>query len=286
MKQRIRVVGLLRNSGNTLFLKRSQGRAEELPKYELPAGKISFGEQPEEAMTRLVYDNLGVKLDSVKLLDVITFVNLQGSSELANLYIVYEIKINDAETLSVNSERFSKYRWESDSEDIPFALDEASLAVLDIIRDRTGNVVKNTEYRGEASFATIYVDGGSRGNPGPSGVGYYIVSSEKEVLKRGGEFLGFSTSRLAEYYALKEGIEQAIELGLRSVHFMSDSLMVVNQMNGVYRVKNRDLTQVYDDIWKLLEKLDSYSFTHVRRDQNKEADREVNRAIDSGIKRR
>ena len=91
--------------------------------------------------------------------------------------------------------------------------------------------------------------------------------------------------RLAEYYGLKEGIEQAIELGLKSVHFKSDSLMMVNQMNGVYRVKNRDLMLIHDDIWKLLGKLDAYSFEHVSRDQNREADKEVNVAIDGYLRK-
>ena len=97
--------------------------------------------------------------------------------------------------------------------------------------------------------------------------------------------MGMSNSRLAEYYALKEGLEQAIELGLRRVNFMSDSLMMVNQLNGVYQVKNMDLMQVYSDVLGLLSKLDSYSFTHIPREQNKEADAEVNRVIDENTQR-
>ena len=110
------------------------------------------------------------------------------------------------------------------------------------------------------------------------------MAPDGTVLRRGGEFLGFSTSRLAEYYALKEGIEQAIDLGLKKVRFMSDSLMLVNQMNGVYKVKNKDLMQVHADVLRLLEKLDSYSFVHVPREKNREADKEVNRVIDENIK--
>ena len=92
--------------------------------------------------------------------------------------------------------------------------------------------------------------------------------------------MGFTSSRLAEYYGLKEGLEQAIELGLRRVNFKSDSLMMVNQMNGVYKVKNRDLMPVYNDVLKLLEKLDAYSFSFVPREKNREADAEVNKIID------
>jgi ribonuclease HI len=85
---------------------------------------------------------------------------------------------------------------------------------------------------------------------------------------------------VAEYYALKEGCEQAIELGLKSVRFVSDNLMMVNQMNGVYKVKNNDLLPMYRDIQKLLENFDACAFVHVNRELNKEADEEVNLAID------
>ena len=114
---------------------------------------------------------------------------------------------------------------------------------------------------------------------------YYIIDKNGREIKRGGEFLGFSSSRLAEYYGLKEGIEQAIELGLKHVDFRSDSLMLVNQMNGIYKVKNADLMQVHNDVLKLLEKLDSYSFMHVPRSQNVEADAEVNKILDMETRR-
>lgn len=285
MKQRIRVIGVVKNGEEVLFLRKAQGRAEVATAYELPTGKINFGEQPEEAMTRLVYDYLGTRADSVKLLDAVTFMELAGASELANLFIVYDIGLTP-DSVKITTEKFIEYRWVEDTEIGAMLIDEASLSVLEILEGRKKNVVKNTEYRGGEKSATIYTDGGSRGNPGPSGVGYCVVAEDGSVIKRGGEFIGFSTSRLAEYYGLKEGIEQAIELGLKSVRFKLDSLMVVNQMNGVYRVKNKDLTHVYEDIWKLLEGLDSYSFEHISRYQNVEADREVNRVIDENYRKR
>lgn len=266
------------------MLKRAGGRAEITARYELPTGKINFGEQPEEAMARIIYDYLGERAESIRLLDVITFIDLKGSSRLANLYIAYEVGF-EGDSVKITTERYSAYRWTEEIKIGSMTLDEASLSVLEIIAGRQKNVVKNIDYRGGVNVATIYVDGGSRGNPGPSGVGYYIVAADGTELKRGGEFLGFSTSRMAEYYGLKEGVEQALELGLRSARFMSDSLMLVNQMNGVYAVKNQDLLSVYNDIWVLLNKLDSYSFEYISRTRNAEADREVNRAIDEYLKR-
>ena len=277
MKQRIRVVGLIRQGEDVLFLKRNLGRMEEAPIWELPTGKIRLGEQPEEAMTRTIYEYLGVEVASLKLKDVTTFVALSGASRLSNLYIVYEIGLTDGEELKPG-ERYTSYKYAKFGETAgSLRLDDASLSVLEI---ELGKSRPPAEVRTMAHGATVFVDGGSRGNPGPAGVGYYIVGEDGTVLKQGGEFIGFATSRIAEYYSLKEGCEQALELGLKRVRFVSDSLMMVNQMNGIYKVKNKDLMPIYSDIQKLLARFEAVAFVHVKREQNAEADREVNIAID------
>lgn len=285
MKQRIRVTAICRKDGDILLLKRAAGRIEGLSNYELPTGKIIFGEQPEEAMARVLYENTGVRAESVKLADVVTFMNLGDASQQGNLYIVYEVKLGD-DSIKIVNERYSAYKWTAVADATSMSLDEATSMVLQITSTKTAEIATRALHIGEedrapaSDMATIYTDGGSRGNPGPSGLGYYIVGADGREIKRGGEFLGMSNSRLAEYYGLKEGIEQAIELGLKRVRFVSDSLMMVNQMNGIYKVKNADLWQVHQDVLKLLSKLDSYSFVHVPRSQNVEADAEVNKVID------
>ena len=292
MKQRIRVTAICRRDDEVLLLKRAGGRIEGgTPNFELPQGKIIFGEQPEEAMTRVIYENLGAQATSIQLIDAVTFTNLEGASELGNLYIVYEVKIDD-KSVKITNERYSAYKWVKVADTETFPLESASLMVLQIVATKAGTPSTRIMQVGEGAqvlpasdFATIYTDGGSRGNPGPSGLGYYIIGADGKEIKRGGEFLGFSSSRLAEYYGLKEGLEQAIELGLKKVHFKSDSLMMVNQMNGVYKVKNQDLLQVHADVLKLLENLEAYSFTHVPRGQNVEADAEVNKVIDANVHR-
>ena len=292
MKQRIRVTAICKKDDEVLLLKRAGGRIEGgVPNFELPQGKIIFGEQPEEAMTRVIYENIGAQATSIQLVDVVTFTNLEGASELGNLYIVYEVKIA-SDNIKITNERYSAYKWTKMSETGVLSLEGASEMVLQIIATKVGTPSTRILQVGEGAqvlpasdFATIYTDGGSRGNPGPSGLGYYIIGPDGKELKRGGEFLGFSSSRLAEYYGLKEGLEQAIELGLKKVHFKSDSLMMVNQMNGVYKVKNQDLMQVHADVLKLLENLEAYSFSHIPRGQNVEADTEVNRVIDANTQR-
>lgn len=292
MKQRIRVTAICKKDESILLLKRSGGRVDTgAQNYELPTGKIVFGEQPEEAMSRVILDGLGVQAESLQISDVVTFTGLAGSSEQGNLYIVYEVKLQNDNISLANSERYASYKWVKMDETGLLPLDEASMMVLQITATKTGvlgsRIIRTEQQQvlPASDFATIYTDGGSRGNPGPSGLGYYIIGPDGKEIKRGGEFLGFSSSRLAEYYGLKEGLEQAIELGLKRVHFKSDCLMMVNQMNGVYKVKNPDLFQVHSDVLKLLDKLEAYSFTHVSREMNTEADAEVNRVIDQNVRR-
>lgn len=284
---------ICKKGGDILLLKRAGGRVDGAEiDFELPTGKIIFGEQPEEAMARVLYEYTGVKTASLQLMDVVTFTSLEGSSQLGSLYIIYEVKIDDDAAVKITSERYSAYKWTPLNETTNYPLDEATMMVLQITSTKGVEVHSKLRHIGggeqvlpASDAATVYTDGGSRGNPGPSGIGYYIVGADGREIKRGGEFLGMSNSRLAEYYGLKEGIEQALELGLKRVNFKSDSLMMVNQLNGVYQVKNMDLMNVYTDVLGLLSKLDSYSFTHVPREQNKEADAEVNRVIDEYMTR-
>jgi ribonuclease HI/ADP-ribose pyrophosphatase YjhB (NUDIX family) len=279
MKQRIRVVGIIRNEDGVLIFKRHRGRSEAPVFWELPTGKISFGEQPEEAMARTLSEYAGLTVSSIKLKDVITFLALEGASQLSNLYIVYEITVA-ADARPVPQDRYTAYKYMKDAAGIN--LNEATMSVLEIER---GEVPQNKiSARGVANSATVYVDGASRGNPGPAGIGYYIVGENGQMVKRGGEFIGFATSRVAEYYAMKEGIEQAIELGFKSVRFVADSLMVINQLNGIFQVKNKDIMPIYRDIQGLLNKFDVVAFTHVPRLQNAAADKEANLAIDRTMK--
>ena len=277
MKQRVRTVALIRKEGQTLLMKRRSSRLDQSVFWELPEGKIKFGEQPEEAMTRIIYEYLGVKVEELKLRDVVTFLSLEGSSQLANLYIVYDVNLKSGAKITP-MERYSAYKFVGSDDLEKLKLDEASTIVLGFEGEKSGESITN--YRDTAHGATVYIDGASRGNPGPSGIGYYIIAEDGHVLKRGGEFIGFATSRVAEYYALKEGVEQAVSLGLKSVRFVGDNLMMINQMNGVYKIKNRDLLPIYADIRKLLTNFDAVAFVHVKRELNTEADREAGLAID------
>lgn len=276
MKQRIRVAGIVQQGREVLIMKRAQGRMDSAPIWELPTGKIKFGEQPEEAVDRMLEEYLGVEVaEKIELKDVVTFLAPQGSSQLSNLYIIYSIKLKQDTKISPQ-DRYTAYKYIKMDELAGYHLDEASLAALEI---ETHGSDSKVNYKNVANSATVYVDGCSRGNPGPSGVGYYISGPNGEVLACGGEFIGFATSRVAEYYALKTGCEKAIELGLKSVRFVGDSLMMINQMNGIYKIKNRDIIAIYDDIQRLLKNFEACAFTHVAREQNARADEQANLAV-------
>jgi ribonuclease HI len=129
----------------------------------------------------------------------------------------------------------------------------------------------------------IFSDGGSRGNPGPSASGFVVMDMEDTVLIERGVYLGVTTNNVAEYTALKLALEECRKMGTREVHAYLDSLLVVNQMKGIFKIKNRDLWPIHDAIKKLVTTFDKVDFSHVPRELNKLADAEVNRALDEHL---
>lgn len=126
----------------------------------------------------------------------------------------------------------------------------------------------------------LYADGGSRGNPGPSAGGFVIMDMADIVVKKNGKYLGITTNNLAEYHALKGGLEAAAAMGARYVHVYLDSLLVVNQMKGIYKIKNSELVPVHQAVRALLPSFEQVQFTHIPREYNKLADAEVNIVLD------
>lgn len=129
--------------------------------------------------------------------------------------------------------------------------------------------------------AKVFADGGSRGNPGPSASGYVVLDMQDVVLVKGGVYLGITTNNQAEYQALMFGLEAAAKLGVRTVHVYMDSLLVINQMKGIFKVKNRDLWPIHESIITFAKTFESVKYTHVPRELNKLADAEVNETLDA-----
>jgi probable phosphoglycerate mutase len=129
--------------------------------------------------------------------------------------------------------------------------------------------------------ARLSTDGGARGNPGPAAYGYVLESEDGHVLDARGEAIGVATNNVAEYRGLIAGLEKALELGVAELEVVSDSELVVRQMEGDYRVKNETLRELHDQATALADRLDKVAYTAVRRAHNELADRLVNDALDS-----
>ncbi len=128
-------------------------------------------------------------------------------------------------------------------------------------------------------MATIHVDGGSRGNPGPAAFAFVIhVPGQPDV--EGAGTIGTATNNIAEYTALIRALQKSAELGLREVDILSDSELMVKQMNGEYRVKNAELQDLYAEAQELRRHFQKVTLAHVRREKNKRADELCNLALD------
>ncbi len=127
----------------------------------------------------------------------------------------------------------------------------------------------------------LYADGGSRGNPGPSASGYVLMDMEDNIIFKKGVYLGITTNNQAEYQSLKFGMEEARRLGALEVSVYMDSLLVVNQMKGIFKVKNRDLWPIHEAIRDHAKLFKKVTYTHIPRELNKLADAEVNTTLDA-----
>jgi ribonuclease HI len=127
----------------------------------------------------------------------------------------------------------------------------------------------------------INVDGGARGNPGPAAIAAVVSTPEGEVLEQHGERIGGATNNVAEYRALLLGLERARSRGAKEVELIGDSELVVRQVRGEYKVKDEALRGLHAKVVKALAEFDRWSIRHVRREDNAEADRLVNVALDA-----
>lgn len=137
------------------------------------------------------------------------------------------------------------------------------------------------------SFISLFTDGGARGNPGPSAIGVYIVDNAKKPLHRSGKKIGIATNNIAEYTAVLEGFLWIVthykEIHTpKTIYVFSDSLLIVSQLKGIWKIKNSRLYELLLKIKELEKQLDaSIVYSHIPREQNKEADSLVNKALDN-----
>jgi ribonuclease HI len=286
MKQRLSVRAIINEGGKALVLRRANGRPTILGKYELPGGKLAYNEQPEDALRRYLHDDAGIHIKSAQLFDVVTYIDHddRGIQYAVIVFLVTPTAENRPISLSGN---YSKYKWHAMSNVQQSELTDLTQLLLGIIQqeeitDQTLKVVKANDVKTASSDTiTVFSDGGSRGNPGPSAAGYVIINSKQEVIAEGGEYLGITTNNQAEYHGVRIGLEKALELKYKRVDFKIDSMLVVNQMKGFYKIKNRELFPINERIRELMKQFQKVTFTHVGREFNKLADGMVNKTLDA-----
>lgn len=286
MKQIITVRAIIKQDDKVLLLRRSGGNPKYEHLFELPGGKVDFGEDPKATLQREVAEETGLEVLTLQLSEVYSVLDAEDPQK-QYLSLVFWVSVQGGQHVNLSSEH-DKYSWKKLSEiqlndvtdftRIELQL-EASLAQTDESFVISGN--NDDKITTNSQHVIIYSDGGSRGNPGPSASGFVIKDANEHLLFEGGKYLGITTNNQAEYQAVKLALEKALEIGAQQVQFRMDSLLVVNQLNGVYQIKNRDLWPIHAAIKELASRFKEISFTHVLREYNTEADAMVNKILDA-----
>lgn len=289
MKQLISVRAIIRDNNKTLLLRRAEGRQSILGKFELPGGKLGYGEQPEDALGRYLSDNAGLTVQSAQLYDVLTYID-HDDRDTQYTFILYLVSLGQGGGKVKLSQKYDEYAWKKLGDINQDQLTESAKLLLGISEQQVGSVEKNVpidhpsgseSMPDDDSHVIIYSDGGSRGNPGPSASGYVVMNGNQDVIHQGGMYLGITTNNQAEYHGVRLGLEKAQEIGAKTVDFRIDSLLVVNQLNGIYTIKNRDLWPINERIKELAEQFEKVTFSHVKREFNQLADGMVNKILNA-----
>ncbi len=129
---------------------------------------------------------------------------------------------------------------------------------------------------------TAHVDGGARGNPGPAGYGVAIQDPSGHPVAELSEYLGHHTNNYAEYQGLIAALRYANEHQIKALRVISDSELMVRQMKGIYKVRHPELRKLYDEAQQLVRRIEHFEIRHAMREQNRNADRLANEAMDRG----
>jgi len=287
MQQRIAVRAIVSDRQKTLLIRRSSGRPSILGRYELPGGKLEYGEQPEDALQRHLQAEAGVTIRAAQLYDVLTYVD-HDDRDMQYVFILYLVSVENSTTKLKLSQNYDHYLWKPMSSIQQDTLTESTKLLLGISQQNIpavkenelvgSNIVKETS---DVTYAIIYSDGGSRGNPGPSASGFVVMNQYEHVLHEGGMYLGITTNNQAEYHGVRLGLERALEMGVKTVDFRIDSMLVVNQLKGIYSIKNRELWPIHERIQELVTHFEKVTFTHVKREFNQLADGMVNKILNA-----
>ena len=283
MRQKVVIRAVVTQKDRILLLRRYGGRPSISGLYELPGGSLHTGEQPIDALKRSLQIHTGIYPETVKMCDVISYID-PDDRELQYVFIVYIVGLPDGSPRITLDGEYSDYIWKKLSDLQQDKITNSTNVILELQQKNHESGQAPDVVDDKNTTLTIYSDGGSRGNPGPSASAYIILDYNGNVVEQGGKFLGRSDSGMAEYQAVELAIEKAIEMKAQSIEFRSDSLMVVNQINGIFSVKNPEFSKIHDRIVNKLRFFRHIRFKHVHREYNRLADGLVNKILDDNLR--
>lgn len=246
--------------------------------WELPGGKLDPNESIEQAACRELLEETGVKVTASNL-------QYERSESFANgeLLSFFFVVVLDKKPPINLSEEHTNHDWIKSKAAYENIMSKETVYFFESVKP-IKTEEKNTSIHSKEEnieMLKIYCDGGSRGNPGPSATGYVIYDKNDKELTAGGTYLGVTTNNQAEYQAVGEAAKVAVEkYQPKTIEFYLDSQLVVNQMKGVYKIRNKDLWPIHESIKRTLKSVHT-EYIHVPRDQNTEADAMVNQVLDS-----
>jgi len=282
LRQKVVIRAIVERHRRILLLRRHGGRPSIAGLYELPGGSLHRGEQPIDALKRSLQIHAGIFPESIRLCDVVSFID-PDDRELQYVFIIYEVSLPENASRVTLDDEYDHYVWKSllDIQHMMITNSTATLLSMNAKQnDYSGITLDNSKNDDKNTTITIYSDGGSRGNPGPSAAAFIIMDKNGSIVAQGGKFLGQNNSGMAEYIGVELALQKAIELGVKVVEFYSDSLMVVNQLNGLFTVKNREFCSIHDRIIRLIAQFQRVNFRHIHREYNRMADGLVNKILD------
>lgn len=277
MKQTVFVNGIIHDEQQRVLLVRRSLKDHFLPGYlELPGGRVGESESLEHALKRKLQQELNMQIEGALFFRSIADTNSHGSY----LRTYFEVPHSGKQEPKITNQH-AEYIW-ADKQKLND--DKITTDTKKVLAEYLGStdVVEKSAITDSANL-TIYTDGGSRGNPGPSASGFVIYDDKNTIIEEGGAYIGITTNNQAEYTAVVLALEAAKKhAGLEAeIQFNIDSLLVVNQMNGVYKIKNRDLWPLNQQIRELMKSFKKVRFNHVYREQNTAADAKVNQLLDA-----
>ncbi len=273
MMQTIFVSAVITNqNGTVLMLQRSTDDAYMPGHYELPGGRVVNGESLEQALARKLKAEIGVCFPGVTYVKSIAKLDPRGPY----VRVYFRAHLEDDSVVKLTKEHQSLVWVTSDSVNGLSLTGDASEGLSEQRSLADKDVDIKTTY-------IINSDGGSRGNPGPSASAYIIKNQQGEIVAKGGEYIGVATNNLAEYTAVLLALQALrAHAGLDdSLVFNIDSELVVSQLNGDYKIKNRDLWPIHQEIIEASRMYHDVGYVHIPRELNEAADARVNAILDS-----